>query len=169
MQAAAAADEDMEEEEEEEDEDEEGEEEGQGEEDEDEDENSPKPKRVLCPSLQLSQSPRFARVPTLTIRPAARVSSQAAQLPTKRAAAAMVVNIGSFSDPPEAEGLAHFLEHMLFMGSEKYPDENEYDSYLTAHGGCCNAFTEASATPCSVLALGTGRLRDVTEVARASS
>ena len=35
-----------------------------------------------------------------------------AQLPTKRAAAAMVVDIGSFSDPPEAEGLSHFLEHM---------------------------------------------------------
>jgi nardilysin len=34
----------------------------------------------------------------------------------------------------------------LFMGSEKYPDENEYDSYLTAHGGCCNAFTEAEQT-----------------------
>ena len=31
---------------------------------------------------------------------------------------------------------------MLFMGSKKYPDENEYDSYLTKHGGASNAFTE---------------------------
>ena len=30
------------------------------------------------------------------------------------------------------------------MGSEKYPDENEYDSYVTAHGGSCNACTEGT-------------------------
>lgn len=40
------------------------------------------------------------------------------------------------------QGLSHYLEHMLFMGSKKYPDENEYDSYLTKHGGASNAFTE---------------------------
>lgn len=40
------------------------------------------------------------------------------------------------------QGLSHYLEHMLFMGSKKYPDENEYDSYLTKHGGSSNAFTE---------------------------
>ena len=32
-------------------------------------------------------------------------------------------------------GLAHFLEHMLFMGSDKYPDENEYSAFLAQHGG----------------------------------
>ncbi len=42
-----------------------------------------------------------------------------------------------------AQGLSHYLEHMLFMGSEKYPDENEYDAFLTAHGGSSNAMTEA--------------------------
>jgi len=31
------------------------------------------------------------------------------------------VGVGSFSDPPEVPGMAHFLEHMVFMGSEKYP------------------------------------------------
>lgn len=40
------------------------------------------------------------------------------------------------------QGLSHYLEHMLFMGSKKYPDENEYDSFLTKHGGASNAFTE---------------------------
>jgi insulysin len=25
---------------------------------------------------------------------------------------------------------AHFLEHMLFLGTEKYPDENEYSKFL---------------------------------------
>ncbi|XVF46119.1 hypothetical protein PTKIN_Ptkin03bG0001100 [Pterospermum kingtungense] len=65
---------------------------------------------------------------------------------TKNAAAAMCVGFGSFSDPPEAQGLAHFLEHMLFMGSTEFPDENEYDSYLSKHGGSSNAYTEAEHT-----------------------
>ncbi|XP_057953275.1 nardilysin-like isoform X2 [Malania oleifera] len=65
---------------------------------------------------------------------------------TKKAAAAMCVGMGSFSDPYEAQGLAHFLEHMLFMGSTGYPDENEYDSYLSKHGGSSNAFTETEHT-----------------------
>ncbi|KAH7677792.1 Insulysin protein [Dioscorea alata] len=65
---------------------------------------------------------------------------------TKKAAAAMCVGMGSFSDPPKAQGLAHFLEHMLFMGSLGFPDENEYDSYLSKHGGSSNAFTETEFT-----------------------
>ncbi|KAK2386573.1 Insulinase (Peptidase family M16) family protein [Trifolium repens] len=65
---------------------------------------------------------------------------------SKKAAAAMCVGIGSFSDPNEAQGLAHFLEHMLFMGSVEFPDENEYDSYLSKHGGSSNAYTETEYT-----------------------
>lgn len=40
------------------------------------------------------------------------------------------------------QGLSHYLEHMLFMGSQKFPDENEYDAYLTNNGGSANAYTE---------------------------
>ena len=36
-----------------------------------------------------------------------------------KAAAALDVSIGSLADPLEVPGIAHFLEHMLFMGSEK--------------------------------------------------
>ena len=64
----------------------------------------------------------------------------------KKAAAALSVSVGSFSDPVEAQGLSHFLEHMVFMGSERFPAENEYDSYLQQHGGSSNAYTEAEAT-----------------------
>ncbi|KAJ2762187.1 metalloprotease [Coemansia sp. BCRC 34490] len=31
------------------------------------------------------------------------------------AAASLTVNVGSMSDPPSFQGMAHFLEHMLFM------------------------------------------------------
>ena len=37
-------------------------------------------------------------------------------------AASMVVEVGSLDNPSDREGLAHFLEHMLFLGTEKYPD-----------------------------------------------
>lgn len=35
------------------------------------------------------------------------------------------VNVGAAADPRELSGLAHFAEHMCFLGSEKYPGENE--------------------------------------------
>lgn len=65
---------------------------------------------------------------------------------TKRAAAALCVGVGHFCDPDELPGLSHYLEHMLFMGSKKYPDENEYDAYLNKHNGSSNAFTEEETT-----------------------
>ncbi|GAA50589.1 nardilysin [Clonorchis sinensis] len=58
-----------------------------------------------------------------------------------KSAAALCIQVGSFSDPPEAQGLSHFLEHMVFMGSEKYPTENDFDAYLSKRGGTSNAWT----------------------------
>lgn len=40
----------------------------------------------------------------------------------KKSSAAMSVGVGSLQDPIEAQGLAHYLEHMLFMGTTKYPN-----------------------------------------------
>jgi insulysin len=37
------------------------------------------------------------------------------------AACSVQVSVGHFSDPEELPGLAHFLEHMLFMGTKKHP------------------------------------------------
>ncbi|XP_076044547.1 insulin degrading metalloproteinase isoform X2 [Oratosquilla oratoria] len=65
---------------------------------------------------------------------------------TDKSAAALDVHIGSMSDPWELPGLAHFCEHMLFMGTEKYPSENEYNQYLSEHGGSSNAYTAADHT-----------------------
>uniref|UniRef100_A0A0D9YFS6 Peptidase M16 N-terminal domain-containing protein n=1 Tax=Oryza glumipatula TaxID=40148 RepID=A0A0D9YFS6_9ORYZ len=65
---------------------------------------------------------------------------------TDKAAACMEVGVGSFSDPEGLEGLAHFLEHMLFYASEKYPGEQDYTKYITEHGGSCNAYTSSETT-----------------------
>ncbi|XP_041827551.1 nardilysin-like [Melanotaenia boesemani] len=64
----------------------------------------------------------------------------------KQSAAALCVGVGSFSDPSDLPGLAHFLEHMVFMGSEKYPSENGFDSFLMKHGGSDNASTDCERT-----------------------
>ncbi|TNN08084.1 Nardilysin isoform 2 [Schistosoma japonicum] len=58
-----------------------------------------------------------------------------------KSAAALCIKVGSFSDPLEAQGLSHFLEHMVFMGSLKYPTENDFDAYLSQRGGTNNAWT----------------------------
>jgi len=56
------------------------------------------------------------------------------------------VEAGSFHEPASSPGLAHFLEHMLFLGSEKYPNPNQYDQYMTGNGGNNNAWTEDDYT-----------------------
>ncbi|KAJ0009086.1 hypothetical protein NQD34_016501 [Periophthalmus magnuspinnatus] len=58
----------------------------------------------------------------------------------------LCVGVGSFSDPHDLPGLAHFLEHMVFMGSEKYPSENGFDAFLKKHGGSDNASTDCERT-----------------------
>ncbi|CAH1774132.1 unnamed protein product [Owenia fusiformis] len=64
----------------------------------------------------------------------------------KLSAAALCIGQGSFSEPDDIPGLAHFLEHMVFMGSEKYPDENDFDMFIRKYGGSDNAFTDCERT-----------------------
>lgn len=65
---------------------------------------------------------------------------------TDKAAAAMTVDVGHMSDPDNLPGLAHFCEHMLFLGTKKYPNENAYSTYLSENGGTSNASTYADNT-----------------------
>ena len=58
----------------------------------------------------------------------------------------IAVNIGSYANPKEYNGLAHFLEHMLFLGSHKYPKEDHYFSRLSKLGGYSNAYTDTFQT-----------------------
>ncbi|XP_073541342.1 insulin-degrading enzyme isoform X2 [Phyllobates terribilis] len=65
---------------------------------------------------------------------------------TDKSSAALDVYIGSLSDPNNIPGLAHFCEHMLFLGTKKYPKENEYSQFLSEHAGSSNAFTSGEHT-----------------------
>jgi insulysin len=57
---------------------------------------------------------------------------------------AVGINAGFNQD--EFEGSAHFLEHLLFMGSKKYPEHSEYHSFIQTHGGNDNAYTSSDIT-----------------------
>ena len=63
-----------------------------------------------------------------------------------KAAASLNVSVGSFSDPEQLPGLAHFSEHMLFLGTKKYPDEGSYNTFLAENGGQSNAYTAPEST-----------------------
>ena len=63
-----------------------------------------------------------------------------------KAAVSLNVSVGSAQDPGDLDGLAHFLEHMLFLGTEPYPEADAYQGYLTRHGGSHNAFTAPQDT-----------------------
>ena len=63
-----------------------------------------------------------------------------------KSAAALAVYRGSYDDPEGRAGLAHFLEHMLFLGTTKYPDVDDYQNYITTHGGTFNAYTSSDHT-----------------------
>ncbi len=63
-----------------------------------------------------------------------------------KAAASLAVNVGSGDDPQGRQGLAHFLEHMLFLGTEPFPDSGEYQDFISKHGGTHNAFTAHDVT-----------------------
>jgi len=65
---------------------------------------------------------------------------------SNEAAAAMDVHVGACSDPDDVPGLAHFCEHMLFLGTEKYPIEDSFETFLSSNGGSSNAFTDNENT-----------------------
>lgn len=65
---------------------------------------------------------------------------------SNKSAAALAVNVGHFNDPKERQGLAHFLEHMLFLGTEKYPQGSEYQKFISQYGGSHNAWTATEHT-----------------------
>lgn len=65
---------------------------------------------------------------------------------TPVAAASIAVQSGSWNDSPSHQGIAHFCEHMLFLGSKTYPEENEYHRFIQDNNGVFNAYTASDHT-----------------------
>ncbi|KAL5369779.1 insulinase-like peptidase [Cryptosporidium parvum] len=58
----------------------------------------------------------------------------------------LVVKVGSANEGSEIDGLAHFLEHSLFLGTEKFPGQNEFGKFVRTYGGATNASTDILMT-----------------------
>lgn len=58
----------------------------------------------------------------------------------------LALPIGSLYDPKSQQGLAHFTEHMVLMGSKKYPEPSSFSEYLSSHAGSYNASTALDRT-----------------------
>ncbi|CAE7467467.1 unnamed protein product [Symbiodinium natans] len=65
---------------------------------------------------------------------------------TTQAAIAVSVRAGSMFEPKDLHGLAHFCEHMLFLGTRKFPDPTGFDTFLGEAGGGSNAYTDQETT-----------------------
>lgn len=61
-----------------------------------------------------------------------------------KSACALSVRIGSFNDT--RHGIAHFLEHMLYLGTKDFPNESDFDNYVLNRGGYLNATTDDDIT-----------------------
>jgi coenzyme PQQ biosynthesis probable peptidase PqqF len=64
----------------------------------------------------------------------------------KRSAASLRVAAGSHDVPLAWQGLAHFLEHLLFLGTERFPANEGLMAYVQGHGGQVNASTRERTT-----------------------
>jgi insulysin len=87
--------------------------------------------------------PRTYRVVRLTNNLEALLISD---LNTTKCSASMSLGVGTFQDDDDTYGLAHFFEHMLFLGSKSFPSPSIFDNHLSEYFGSTNAFTEEEKT-----------------------
>ncbi len=93
------------------------------------------------------QTPSLAEAKTLKIRLKNGLEAYLFSDPeVDKSSAGMTVVVGSWDEPESEPGLAHFTEHMLFLGTKKYPNESEYQRFISENGGAANAFTAEDAT-----------------------
>lgn len=63
-----------------------------------------------------------------------------------KCSASMSLGVGTFQDDDDTYGLAHFFEHMLFLGSKSFPSPSMFDNHLSEYFGSTNAFTQEEKT-----------------------
>lgn len=93
----------------------------------------------------LMPAPNHPRPSCSTLANGLRVSLRHAPH-LKRCAAALRVAAGSHDAPLAWPGLAHFLEHLFFLGSERFSGQDGLMAYVQAQGGQVNASTRERTT-----------------------
>ena len=97
--------------------------------------------RFVGPPARTSASLSVARVSSLS-----SIYSIACATRAAKGAASMNVQVGYMTDPVPLPGLAHFCEHMLFLGTRRFPSEGDFERLVASNGGSNNAYTAAEET-----------------------
>ena len=83
----------------------------------------------------------MANITTTTV-PANGLPVHRVEVPGTRALTALVAfDAGARTERPEENGMAHFLEHLVFKGGEKYPTYTDVNETAERLGGVLNAYT----------------------------
>jgi predicted Zn-dependent peptidase len=85
-------------------------------------------------AYRLTRLPSGARIITAPMRERASVSI------------ALMFSVGSRYENERTAGLAHFIEHMVFKGSSRYPTAKAISEAVEGVGGVLNAATDKEAT-----------------------
>ena len=62
-------------------------------------------------------------------------------MPTESVTALLLVRVGSRDESQKINGLSHFVEHMVFKGTTKWPTTQAVNRVIDSVGGVFNAFT----------------------------
>ncbi|NER34610.1 MAG: insulinase family protein [Oscillatoria sp. SIO1A7] len=93
---------------------------------------------LLPPTLPRLNSPTTCKLPSgLTI--------VAEQIPVEAVSLNLWFKVGSSVEPDEINGMAHFLEHMVFKGTDKL-QAGEFERYIEESGAITNAATSQDYT-----------------------
>lgn len=109
-----------------------------------ESDKAPLPRSLIIPdaSKLKIKTPSFQNRKTIKIRLENGLEAYLVSDPSlKESGAMMAVQTGAWNDPDEHLGMAHFIEHMLFINSEKYPEPDGFFHFVGEHGGGSNAYT----------------------------
>ncbi|TVP10858.1 insulinase family protein [Shewanella sp. KCT] len=65
---------------------------------------------------------------------------------TSISGAAISIAGGQMSTPEQLQGLPHLLEHIVFLGSDKYPGTSDWHEFISRHTGWSNGSTLSDLT-----------------------
>jgi predicted Zn-dependent peptidase len=65
---------------------------------------------------------------------------------TRSVSICIYIGVGSRYETPEQAGVSHYLEHMVFKGTELHPEPQEISAIIESTGGILNAATEHEST-----------------------
>ena len=95
----------------------------------------PQPHSHLQPQSQPQPQPQTVLQPQTQTQPQLGISSVVISIGT-----------GSANEPKTFNGLAHLLEHVIFLGSKEFPEQEGFSQFVSAHGGSDNGRTSLDFT-----------------------